>query len=113
MANKDVETKDEPYLYKLPLDRKVDKDLLDWLDTMTRNKKAEIVRHALRFYKSHLREGEFFYYAPPSPNANPSYVPMDSQAMREVASSVEEPVKPVKKKRPKVGLMGITKVEEK
>lgn len=109
MSNKDVENKDEPYIYKLPLDRKIDKDLLDWLDTMTRNKKAEIVRHGLRFYKSHLREGEFFYYAPPAPNSQNVYAP---QAMEEVASSVEEPVKPVKKKRPKVGLVGITKVEE-
>lgn len=109
MSNKDVETKDEPYLYKLPLDRKVDKDLLDWLDTMTRNKKAEIVRHALRFYKSHLREGEFFYYAPPAPNSHNIHA---TQAMEEVASSVEEPEKPVKKKRPKVGFVkNITKTE--
>lgn len=105
--------KETPYIYKLPLERLTDKDLLDWIEKMPRNKKAEIVRHALRFYKSHLGEGEFFYYAPPNPNAHPVYVPMDSQAMKEVASSVEEPVKPVKKKRPKVGLMGITKVEEK
>lgn len=106
MSNKDVDTKDEPYIYKLPLDRKIDKDLMDWLDTMTRNKKAEIVRHALRFYKSHLREGEFFYYAPPAPNSHPMY--MDS--MREVASSVQEPVEE-KPKRPKVGIFSISKTE--
>lgn len=109
MSNKDLENNDNPYIYRLPLDRKVDKDLLDWLDTMTRNKKAEIVRHALRFYKSHLREGEFFYYAPPAPNSHPFH--MDS--MREVASSVQEPpVEEKKPKRPKVGIFSISKTEE-
>ncbi|PGA05606.1 hypothetical protein [Bacillus mycoides] len=108
MSNKDVDNKDEPYIYKLPLDRKIDKDLLDWLDTMTRNKKAEIVRHALRFYKSHLREGEFFYYAPPAPNSHPVY----ADSMREVASSVQEPVEDKKPKRPKAGIFSISKTEE-
>ena len=46
--------------YKLPLDTDADKDLLDWINSFPRNKKAEVVRHALRYYKSQLKEGETF-----------------------------------------------------
>ncbi|WP_151035812.1 hypothetical protein [Bacillus wiedmannii] len=102
------EVKESPYIYKLPLERMTDKDLLDWIDEMPRNKKAEIVRHALRFYKSHLGEGEYFYYAPPAPNSQ-AYVPVDN--MKEVASSVQESPKDKKPKRPKVGIFNISKTE--
>lgn len=47
-------------IYKLPLDGQTDNDLIVWLNSLPRNKKAEVVRHALRFYKSQLKEGETF-----------------------------------------------------
>jgi hypothetical protein len=57
--------------YKIPLDDMVDKDLLDWIAEIPRNKKAEVIRHAIRFYISHLKDGELFYYTPPTlPNTN-------------------------------------------
>lgn len=44
--------------YKLPLDDEVDKDILDWINSFPRNKKGEMVRHAIRYYMSELEEGE-------------------------------------------------------
>ncbi|MGE6347991.1 hypothetical protein ACQKIY_25045 [Bacillus mycoides] len=49
-------------IYKLPLDDDVDVDIQKWMDKIPRNKKAEVIRHAIRLYKSQLKEGEFFYY---------------------------------------------------
>lgn len=54
-----MEEKENEY-YRLPLDKVFDKDLIDWIASISRNKKAEVVRHALRFYKSQLKEGETF-----------------------------------------------------
>lgn len=54
----------EDMTYKLPLDGEVDADLIEWINSMPRSKKAEVIRHALRFYKSHLREGEGFFVMP-------------------------------------------------
>ena len=45
-------------IYKLPLNGMIDKDIIKWIDSMPRNKKAEVVRHAIRFYMTHLVEGE-------------------------------------------------------
>ncbi|PEA25919.1 hypothetical protein CN984_12505 [Bacillus cereus] len=103
------EVKESPYIYKLPLERMTDKDLLDWIDEMPRNKKAEIVRHALRFYKSHLGEGEYFYYAPPAPNSQQVYIPIDN---KEVAPSVQEPIEKKKPKRPPAGIFSISKAKD-
>lgn len=36
--------------YKLPLDDEFDKDITDWIDSFPRNKKGEMVRHAIRYY---------------------------------------------------------------
>ncbi|PEN97817.1 hypothetical protein CN553_12270 [Bacillus cereus] len=52
--------KDNTKFYKLPYDEVADKDIDDWLKSIPRNKKAEAVRYAIRFYKAHLGEGEFF-----------------------------------------------------
>lgn len=37
-------------VYQLPYDDVIDKDISDWLKSLPRSRKAEIVRNALRFY---------------------------------------------------------------
>jgi hypothetical protein len=37
-------------VYQLPLDTELDRDILDWLDSLPRSRKAEIVRTALRLF---------------------------------------------------------------
>ena len=44
--------------YKLPLDDELDKDIKDWIDTFPRNKKGEVVRHAIRYYMEKLNESD-------------------------------------------------------
>lgn len=44
--------------YKLPVDTEVDKDILEWINSFPRNKKGEMVRHAIRYYMAELGEGE-------------------------------------------------------
>jgi hypothetical protein len=92
-------------LYKLPLDNQTDTDLIEWINSIPRNKKAEVVRHALRFYKSHLKEGEVFYYAPPSGS-----VPQDEESI-ESPQPIKQDIK--KKKKPQAGLiMNMTRGRE-
>lgn len=84
--------------YKLPLDQQTDNDLIEWINSIPRNKKAEVVRHALRFYKSHLKEGEVFYYAPPSESP-----PQDELTVDVPKPSIKDTTK---KKRPPAGMLG-------
>lgn len=45
-------------VYKLPYDDEVDSDLHEFINSLPRTKKAEIMRHAIRFYMANLEEGE-------------------------------------------------------
>lgn len=54
------ENNENTKFYKLPWDEVADKDIGEWLKSIPRNKKAEVVRYAIRFYKAHLKKGEFF-----------------------------------------------------
>ncbi|MEC0276877.1 hypothetical protein [Peribacillus frigoritolerans] len=87
--------------YKLPLDNDHDKDIQEWLDSIARNKKAEVVRYALRYYKSQLKEGETFIL--------PSSTVSSKSTM--AAPPQEEPKKTGGKK-PKIGLRNIKQVVE-
>lgn len=90
-------------IYKLPLDEQTDNDLITWINSLPRNKKAEVVRHALRFYKSHLKEGEVFIMPSGSVASEPS---SDNSNESQKESRTEG------KKRPKAGLlMNISKTE--
>ncbi|PEM89629.1 hypothetical protein CN627_07940 [Bacillus wiedmannii] len=60
------EVKGSTYFYKLPLEKDTDVDILEWINKIPRNKKAEVIRHAIRFYMSHLKEGQLFYYPSPT-----------------------------------------------
>lgn len=44
--------------YKLPIDTEVDADIVAWINKFSRNKKGEMVRHAIRYYMNVLEEGE-------------------------------------------------------
>lgn len=57
----------EDMFYKLPLDGETDGDLIKWINSMPRNKKAEVIRHALRFYKSYLVEDGTLFVMPNAP----------------------------------------------
>lgn len=37
-------------IYQLPYDENLDKDIHEWLKSLPRNRKAEMVRNAIRFY---------------------------------------------------------------
>lgn len=37
-------------VYQLPYDEEIDKDISDWLNSLPRARKAELVRNAIRFY---------------------------------------------------------------
>jgi hypothetical protein len=94
------------FIYKLPLDDQTDNDLITWINSLPRNKKAELVRHALRFYKSHLKEGEVFIMPSPS-----GAVSQESSAV-DTGTKTEERESNGKKKRPNAGILtGITKTE--
>lgn len=85
-------------IYKLPLDPVADKDLIDWINSHPRNKKSEVVRHALRYYKSQLKEGEVFIM--PSPETHAS----DTPAVVKERKPTQVKEQPEKKKRPKINL---------
>lgn len=87
-------------VYKLPLDDQLDQDLIDWINSFPRNKKAEVVRHALRFYKSQLKEGEVFIMPSGS-------VAQDSTVAK--TEVVAEDESRGKGKRPKAGIFNMTK----
>lgn len=44
-------------VYQLPYDDEIDKDIYDWLQSLPRSRKAELVRNALRFYIQATQEG--------------------------------------------------------
>ena len=72
--------------YKLPIDEIVDKDIIDWINSFPRNKKGEMVRHAIRYYMSQLGEGETIKF------------PSNTQSQTKEIVKVIEPEKKVKKK---------------
>jgi len=49
-------------MYKLPLDNDIDKDIIDFIGSISRNKKAEVIRHALRFYFNLVKNREEGYF---------------------------------------------------
>ena len=73
--------------YKLPLDEDYDQDIITWINAINRSKKAEVIRHALRFYKSFLKEGEMFIM----PSGTPPVI------QQEVGTDVEKKIVGIKK----------------
>ena len=107
---------DNLQFYKLPLDVEHDQDLIQWIDSLGRTKKAEVIRHALRLYKNQLGEGEIFYYPPSNPYGQQA--PVQASV---APDPVEEPVKREKikpqfnapaKKKPKMNLRSSIKNTE-
>ncbi|MEF7565971.1 hypothetical protein FZD47_25545 [Bacillus infantis] len=44
-------------VYQLPYDTVLDKDIDDWLNSLPRSRKAEMVRNALRYYIQSTQSG--------------------------------------------------------
>ncbi|EZH64371.1 hypothetical protein DH09_01285 (plasmid) [Bacillaceae bacterium JMAK1] len=47
--------------FRLPLDDKMDKDIIEWLDGISKGRKAEIVRQALRTYIQESKAADSYY----------------------------------------------------
>lgn len=77
------------YLYRLPLDREIDRDIIDWLGSFPNKRKAEAVRYALRFYIGQLKDHELFKLShDSSDNVSSAYKTTEKM-----------------KKKPKIGLL--------
>lgn len=61
-------------VYKLPYDDEVDSDIHEFINSLPRTKKAEIMRHAIRFYMANLSEGELIKL--PTGNSSSPQVPV-------------------------------------
>lgn len=55
-------------VYQLPYDTMIDKDIDDWLNSLPRSRKAELVRNALRYYISATTNGNIL-----TVNPSPAY----------------------------------------
>ncbi|MFJ8247319.1 hypothetical protein [Peribacillus asahii] len=47
-------------IYKLPYDSELDKDIQDFLDSIPRNRRADVVRFGLRYYMRNIIDGQPF-----------------------------------------------------
>ncbi|MFA2720665.1 hypothetical protein [Bacillus paranthracis] len=77
--------------YKLPLDTEVDEDIIKWINKFHRNKKGEMVRHAIRYYMAILDEGEMIKF--PSASGSKATV-ADNKDNTQQAKNRKERVKP-------------------
>ena len=75
--------------YKLPLDDEIDKDIIDWIDSLPRMKKGEMIRHAIRYYMAELEEGETIKF----PNAPVKMI----ERTKEKEAPSEPEIKPKRK----------------
>lgn len=71
--------------YKLPLDEEIDRDIIDWIDSLPRMKKGEMIRHAIRYYMAVLGEGEKIKF----PNVNTNTVAKQESTSPEKSKPVE------------------------
>jgi hypothetical protein len=51
-------------IYQLPYDEKLDNDIHKWLSELPRNRKAEMVRNAIRFYIQSTKSGNVYTVNP-------------------------------------------------
>jgi hypothetical protein len=91
--------------YKLPYDDEHDKDIIDWINSFSRNKKGEMVRHAIRYYMSQLEEGEAIKFpnAPTQTIARPSMQTQVQDNRSQASKNAQE--RP--KVRPSVNIGGL------
>lgn len=95
-------------IYQLPYDDEIDKDIHEWLKGLKRSRKAEIVRHAIRFYLTST--GNNPYICMPAAQQTASVAapaPQPPQQQEEVVTKVEAPAPtPSHKKKPSLPLDG-------
>lgn len=71
-------------IYKLPLDDELDADIIEWIASFPRNKKGEVVRHALRYYMSESKEQEQIFIVSPTVITTKSEVVQKPVEVKEV-----------------------------
>lgn len=71
-------------IYQLSYDDVIDQDIHNWLESLDRNRKAELVRHAIRYYINYNGK-----------EVTPTLLPPVTKASE-----------PSEKKRPKLGMDG-------
>ncbi|MCY7947931.1 hypothetical protein [Bacillus atrophaeus] len=92
---------DTAAIYKLPYDKEVDKDIYEWLNSFPKSRKADAVRHALRYYIAASKSsGETFKMITSSSDS--TYKPSPKPVLKDTSQSKE-------KKKPKLNLSNITK----
>lgn len=69
--------------YKLPLDEQFDKDIIDWINKFSRNKKGEMVRHAVRYYMEQSGEGESIKFPQ-------QFIPISMDSLRTEEKTIEK-----------------------
>nr|DAM04575.1 MAG TPA: hypothetical protein [Caudoviricetes sp.] len=67
-------------VYKLPYDDEVDSDIHDFINSLPRTKKAEIMRHAIRYYMSNLDDGELIKL--PTTGSQSASTPVEEKPVR-------------------------------
>lgn len=102
---------DDNTFYKLALDRTVDKDVCDWLDSLPRSRKAEVVRHALRYYINSLDDGEVIKMKGKGEELVETITatPIPSSPNKDIVVEIE----PVEKKTSKLAIKSIPKEPKK
>lgn len=92
---------DTAAIYKLPYDKEVDKDIYEWLNSFPKSRKADAVRHALRYYIAASKSsGETFKMI--TDTTEPARKSSPKPVIKDVDQNKE-------KKRPKLNLSNITK----
>lgn len=79
-------------IYKLPLDDDLDIDIINWIASFPRNKKSEVVRHALRYYMNESKEQEqVFIVNPVASKPDVTTVPVENTVQEVNITTAETP----------------------
>ncbi|MBM7634196.1 hypothetical protein [Geomicrobium sediminis] len=88
--------------FRLPLDDKMDKDIIEWLDGISKGRKAEIVRQALRTYIQESNAANSYYINrfQSGPSDTPSTIKENNTIQQPTKQN--EPEQSKKRKKPKL-----------
>lgn len=90
-------------IYQLSYDDEVDKDIHDWLESIPRYRKSELVRHALRYYIATTGGSKNIQMPPVATPVDP-VIESAPQPQPAPVETVEE--KPKQRKKPSLPLDG-------
>ncbi|MCP8969743.1 hypothetical protein NK662_14525 [Ectobacillus sp. SYSU M60031] len=82
-------------VYQMSYDDEIDKDIHEWLEGLKRSRKAEMVRHAIRFYITAVGQNKYVHTMPAVQAAAPQAAILPQQGTPQpepvAAQPVEEP----------------------